>query len=266
MAEIPLAGESVRQAEISLPIKLPSLGKLYGDKIPEGEIVIYPIRGQQEEMLASMGDNQNQAMFMLQHIVQQLVKLPVGMPIQDLLVTDWMALLLNILAFSYSSIVTVTPQCPSCKTQFRHEQDLKNLECTYACDLPGELQEPMKTEPLPRSKQVITFQMLRVRHMNEVQDYAQKYQAKQGTGGTDPSFTYSQALHILAIDGESVQTLDAMRWLRQALAYDLTILRQEFAKWATGYDMSALVHCPKCGLSFAAGLPLDFFRQVRSAP
>ncbi len=264
-APAPSEVRAQQQQHLSLPVKLPSHGVLYEGKIPDGEVLIYPIRGQQEEILASAGDGGPNTMVVLQHVTQQLVKLPPEFAFQELLVTDWMALLLNILAFSYSSIVTMTPKCPECKTQMQVQKDLKDLDCTYASDLKDGYKEPFKTEPLPRCGEVITFKMLRLRDMAKISEYESKHRARQGFSGIDPSHTYSLAQHIIMIgDQGNMDDLEKMRWIRGALAYDLRVLRTEFEKWETGYDVKPTITCAHCGAYFAVPLPLDFFRQVSS--
>ena len=54
-AEPAVAPAGTSQKGINLPYTLPSRGALYGGKCPGGKVIIYPIRGEQEELLAFFG-------------------------------------------------------------------------------------------------------------------------------------------------------------------------------------------------------------------
>lgn len=256
-------GQQVGQ--LSCPIKLPSEGRLYDGKLPNGETVIYPIRGQQEEMLAASDEGSN-SIVMLQHVTQQLVKLPADFNFPDLLLTDWMALVFQILAFSYGSEVTVRGHCPTCKAIHTEIVDISALECTYASDLEEQEKyiEPFVTSPLPRSGDKVSFRMLRVHDYNRIQEYIAQRTAKMGRADNTHSYTLAQ--QIVAInDDHNLTDLERMRWIRDALAFDLRMLRKEMNKWETGRDMQPTVTCSRCQTVFAVPLPDDFFRQISSA-
>ena len=93
--------------------KLPSEGRLYDIEIPEGIVKINPMRGEHEELLAATGNEQNAAIVM-RDISRQLTELPDDLNFLDLLVTDWMAIVFQLMAVSYSPEITLHPQCPYC--------------------------------------------------------------------------------------------------------------------------------------------------------
>lgn len=257
-----------QQATISLPYRLPSCGQLYEGKVPNGDVVIFPIRGEQEELLAGTSDQGGNALAVLHHVTQQLIQVSPEFSFPDLLATDWMAALLNLVSFSYSSVITLKPKCPSCFFVFVQQTDMKDLECTYADTLDvEEYKEPFTAPPLPKSGEVVQFRPLRLRDMIRIQEYVQRVKGKRGPMGGDPAVSFTLATQIHAIDGNSnLRDLERIQWVKSALAFDLRALRSHMEKCDTGYDLKPRFACPECREEFEVQLPLDFFRQAASNP
>lgn len=277
---------------ISIPYTLPSQGKLYGDVFKGGEIIIYPIRGAHEELLAGSGDAN--VFTILQHVSQQLVKLPPKFNFPELLITDWLALLVNLFSFSYSPEFTLRPTCPKCKKEFIQSANMNSLELKTASDIcskngdglgldlenydastavgttvdtekpdPTPYEEPFTTKPLPKSGEVIQFRLLRLRDMARIEDY--KNQKKNRSGMGNPVHTFTTALNIHSIGGKTdLDDLMRIRWIRSALSYDLRFLRDEISSKETGYELTPEFSCPGCSARFRMQLPIEFFRSLGS--
>jgi hypothetical protein len=97
----------------------------------DGTVYISPTRGEQEEMLAGMGDGAA-ASATLRHIAEQVVDFN-GMTIDDLLVLDWPAVCLHLLAYSAGDDrVFMAPTCPKprgCGKPSDQTRGLSDMEC-----------------------------------------------------------------------------------------------------------------------------------------
>ena len=129
-ARAAIGGPKIHRDPLSRPYTLPSRGMWY----PEGHgglVYISPTRGEQEEVLAGMGDGAA-AMESLRHVVQQTVDLN-GLPLDALLLDDWPALLLHLLAYSAGDDrVFLAPTCPrprGCGKPSNQTRSLSEMEC-----------------------------------------------------------------------------------------------------------------------------------------
>ena len=129
-AQAAIGGPKIHRDPLSRPYTLPSRGMWY----PEGHgglVYISPTRGEQEEVLAGMGEGAA-AMESLRHVVQQCVDLN-GLPLDKLLVDDWPALLLHLLAYSAGDDrVFLAPICPKprgCGRASNQTRPLSEMEC-----------------------------------------------------------------------------------------------------------------------------------------
>jgi len=251
---------------ITLPYDLPSRGVFYGEKLPNGTVTMFPIRGEQEELLAGAGDGV-EATPVFRSVVAQLSDLK-GLAYEDLLLSDWVALLLNLLAFSYTPIVRLRPRCTYCHKFFPKHVNIEEMPCTVVKDEERDKwASAFKTDPLPFSKAVVEWKLLTLSDMIRAEEWAEQQQSTQMTPGS-PLHTYTIARHIKTINGKETKILHAIDWVRQAYGRDLRALSEEFRKWETGYDLTPKFRCPHCGGTFRQKLPLDgsFFRAVRSGP
>jgi rRNA maturation protein Nop10 len=251
---------------LTLPYRLPSFGRLYDGAIPEGDVVLLPIRGEQEELLAGAKEADNYVV-VLQHVTQQLIQLPPEFHFPDLLITDWMACLLNVLSFSYGAELHLQPKCPSCGDRNIHTALISDLECFYANEIEERFSipytEPFAAEPLPRSREVVQYRRLRLRDLNRIQEYTQRIKMRSPVAYKDPTGTYTLATQIHAInDKVNLSELELMSWVRKSLSMDLNALRQHIDGTDTGYNLRPRFTCTKCGEVFEVQLPLDFFRQL----
>jgi hypothetical protein len=86
------------------------------------------MRGEQEEVIAGAGGGLS-ASPALRHVVQQCLDTR-GIPYERLLLEDWSACLLHILAYSMGAdLVPLYPVCPHCDAQFDGSRPLSMVPC-----------------------------------------------------------------------------------------------------------------------------------------
>lgn len=111
---------------LSRPYVIPSGGLGYDNH--DGTVLIIPMRGEQEEVIAGAGSGLA-ASPALRHVVQQCLDTR-GVPYERLLLEDWTAILLHILAYSMGAdLVPLYPVCPHCEAQFDGSRPLSMIPC-----------------------------------------------------------------------------------------------------------------------------------------
>jgi hypothetical protein len=129
-AGVPAPGAASARDPFSRPYVLPSGGLWYppGHK---GTVYISPTRGETEEMLAGMGEGAA-ASATLRHIAEQVTDFN-GIDVGDVLVLDWPALLLNLLAYAAGDDrIFLAPTCPKprgCGKPSNQTRPLAEMEC-----------------------------------------------------------------------------------------------------------------------------------------
>jgi len=115
---------------LSRPYKLPS-GGLWYPQGHGGNVFISPTRGEQEEVLAGMGEGAA-ASAALRNIAEQVVDFN-GIGLGDILVLDWPAILLNMLAYAAGDDrVFMAPTClkpRGCGKASDQTRSLIDMEC-----------------------------------------------------------------------------------------------------------------------------------------
>jgi hypothetical protein len=250
---------------LSREYQLPSCGWLYGDKLPDGKVTMSALRGEDEEIIGGAGGG-TEALSVLRDVIGRLVDTK-GLPYEELLFNDWIALLFNFFAFSYGSQLALETPCPNCKRlpQGSGAKDLVDLPCTIYAEVFDQdtFIEPFETEPLPPYDDVIRFRLLRLQDQLEAEEYFRKGRAAGKSGDFVRSF--ATAKHIVGINGEEVNFFEAMDYVRVGTTgATVRALREEFSAVEPGYDMSIETRCESCGFIWNIRLPEDgsFFRGM----
>lgn len=111
---------------LSRPYTLPSGGLLYPNH--SGQVLILPMRGEQQEVLAGAGSGVN-ASPAIRNVISQCVQCN-GVAYEDLTMGDWSALLLHILAYSLGTdMIPLFPTCEVCGQQFDGSRPLSQVPC-----------------------------------------------------------------------------------------------------------------------------------------
>jgi hypothetical protein len=271
---------------------LPSGGLLYGDH--HGAVVISPMRGEQEEIIAGAGEGLS-ATPALRHVVSQCVDCQ-GIPYEKLELSDWSAILLNVFALSMGEEnIPLYPVCPTCNTQFDGSRPLSKVPCRVlrraqqgeATNWPpetgqdededlrilrdmgidgageqsaeqvyvsGPLVEPIDV-PLANG-QTVGIRYLRLEDLIQAEEFAERSQNTQATTPGSKLHSFIHARTIATIDGKRVGVLEAMKWVKQAPMPLLAELRLAAERRSFGYELSPSFRCPN-GHSFRQQLPLN---------
>lgn len=153
MAEARAAAGGRGSDPLSRPYTLPSRGLWYPPG-HRGQVFISPTRGEQEEVLAGMEDGAA-AMVSLRHVVGQVVDLN-GITLDQLMLEDWPALLLHLLAYSAGDDrVFLAPVCPKprgCGKASNQTRALGDMECVeLRLAAPGE--SPTWPQPIEETEE-----------------------------------------------------------------------------------------------------------------
>lgn len=283
---------------LSVPYLLPSRSMYYQDLCPghDGRVVIAPMRGEQEEIIAGAAQNPQAQGAALRHVTEQCIDTR-GIPFRKLLVDDWTASMLHFLALSAGSdVIGLRPTCPheGCKQQHDQSKALTSLACTILrfaeqgetvepetehdpaedviADIDGESEEggvseivltpetaaePFTTKPLPIGGQKVSWRYHRLEDLEKAEEFAARMETERSGKPGSPLHSYLMALQIAALDGTKQATLQAWRWVKAQPSVNLSAWREEMAERSFGYDVMMRFRCKGCGRSFRARLPLD---------
>lgn len=287
---------------LSRPYTLPSRGLYYpAGQCSGGQVVISPMRGAQEEILAGAQDSAA-ALPVLRHVAEQCVNTQ-GLAFNELLLFDFTALLFHFLALSNGTDeLTLTPlHAGNCGKSFQHVLPLTELPCTTLRQAdPGEepnwpreradeedafailaemdaeaagdgqaeyvlapdsVPEPFVSGPLPVTGDVIGWRYHRVRDVIQAEEFVAR--AKQGAGKLH---SFLLAAQLVTLNGRAFTgRLEAMTWVTRQPSPLLHALRDDLSARDFGYDVNPRFRCPHCGGSFKGRLPLDgsLFRRRR---
>lgn len=285
---------------LSRPFTLPSGGLFYDGH--DGQVIISPTRGEQEEILAGAEDNEDVYFEVASHLMSQCVD---WRGIADPLTFDWVAVLIHFLAVSQGSdtialrpthakpvgcgkaaIQTVSLAelpCrklrraaegeeptwpPSVEDEDPEEAILRELEgdpergSETLAVPPSGIGEPFKTKPLPHTNEVVSWRFLRRSDVTNAQEYASRMDDGASLG--KKRNTFLQAAMIVAINGKRARLTESVAWIRRTPTPILQAFRAEVKKFGIGYDTTPKFKCPHCGGTFKQRIPLDgdMFRRA----
>lgn len=279
---------------LSRPYVLPSGGLGYEGH--EGAVLVIPMRGEQEEVLAGAGSGLAASPAM-RHVVQQCIDTQ-GIPYERLILEDWTACLLHVLSYSMGEdLIPLYPSCPHCNQQFDGSRPLSQVPCrVLRRPTPGEVttwppatsldeDEDMRVlremglegdqdgaeqvyvatdlhdnyEVTLSNGQRICCRYLRVSDMIQAEDFAQRSGEGNSKNAKTPGarlHSFIMARYISSIDGRAVGVLEAMKWVKQAPMFLNHELRQGIERRSFGYELVPAFRCPN-GHSFRQQLPLN---------
>ena len=160
--------------------------------------------------------------------------------------------------------------CPECKNNWVESKGLSDFECLTA-DQVKDYTEPFSVT-MPLSGDVIKFRLLRIRDQENIENYAAQLKQKSEMITGNPTYTYTLAQHIIAINDDfNSRDLQRMAWVRKAIGGDLYAFRTAIEKVDTGYRMRPRFFCrnqvcPMSRKGFRVQVTPDFLRAFSAGP
>ena len=235
-------------------VHLPSEGRLYEGKIPDGIIEARPMTTAEEAILYSAaGDGISK----IDNIINACVITRDPDP-KDLLLIDRFYILLMLRTRSFGGRYDFPVRCQGCQVQFKANVDLaEDLEVHPMAE---DVIEPFEAT-LPINGDTLQMRFLRGRDEARIARQAKRVRM-QSSDPADPSYLYRLALQIVGINGKDVQIVEAERYVRQLDVGDSAEMRQKTDELEGGADTRIYIDCTSCGYINEMELPFtaEFFR------
>ena len=233
-------------------VQLPSLGIPYGSACPEGKVKVRSMTTQEEKLLSGP---RNVLQYRLEEVVEKCVDLG-SLKYTDLVMGDWMFLLLEVRNVTFGPEYDVDLVCETCAGRYKKvlkvPQDLKIRVLEVGVD-----SEPWECK-LPKSGKTLLLRSLRLGDDRAINTYEKETKDPS----VNPGYTYRLAKHIVAIDSKTVDNFSDAKSLVENMksADSMTILRC-IQSHECGPSFTIDLSCPKCGTSSKVRMPItaDFF-------
>lgn len=236
----------------AIEVTLPSKGKFYDGKIPEGKVRLRPITVEEEKLFLATGRRSDIA----DRVLARCIESPLII-LSDMLMTDKFYLLLTLRALSYGQDYAFKLVCPSCSTEFNHTLRLpEGLKLKVADDTDI---EPFEVK-LPLSGKTLQLRHLRGYDETEIDNYL-KQLPNVNTADGDPAYAFRLSRFIVSIDNDVLDTLQKLQFCETMLGRDSLAMRNAIQTHETGPDLTLEVNCPSCRRSIRSSLPMtnEFF-------
>ncbi len=232
------------------PITLPSMGRFYGGKMPGGNVEVTPWTTQQEEDLVRHGGKDT---FTLR-VLEKNVRLPQGMPLEDLVVGDQFFLLVQLRINSLSPFITYTWPCDDCRKKTKTQVDLRELSCR----VPEEDEESPFDVKLPQAGVTISLKHQTVKDQIAVKKYSDEH-------NDDGVLVFRFSRQIESIDGHTLKYDEKKDFVRKLGLLDFQVMRKALNDRQVGYTLSMKIKCDHCGVVSDEFIPIEngFFRPDR---
>ena len=233
-------------------LQVPSRGKFDKDAFPEGKVTLRPISVPEEKIFLSSKTQMAVADQVLQKcIVSDCI------PVNEMLMTDKYFLLLNLRSISYGPEYSFKMKCGSCKKDFNHKVILpEGLSMKIATE---DDVEPFDVK-LPVCEKTLALRFLRGVDEDAIDEYVSQLEGVNPNDG-DPGYEYRLTRHIVTIDGESVDALKKLKFVKSMIGRDSLTMRRAISEHETGIDFGLDLTCPSCMQEIRTSLPLtnEFF-------
>ena len=238
---------------------LPSKSILYpgNNKLAEGKVEVFPMKTKQEELLAGRSE--------MISIINKLISACVpaikeaGISPLDLLSGDRLFLLFMIRKFTYGSAYGFKIKCPGCDLPFRKEINIP--DSLQINELESGDAQPFEVVLEDENKTKLGFRLLTGHDEIEIDRY-KSLAFKRGVSGGDPSYTYTIARHIVAINGEEADPRKAKEFVDEMTGMNSSIFQEAIRDKEPGVSRELEFECPQCGFDIDTLMPYtsEFFR------
>jgi len=241
------------------PLQLPSLGRYYGDKCPDGMVEVTPWTTAQEEEIVRHSQNPGKSN-LVDKLLSANVRYPNGFKYEELVGADQHYLLLKIRTMSLSPFYSVEYICPRCEKTVPHQHNLEELDVTSPTE-ETTWDEPFKVV-LPKCGADVEFRHLRMKDVKSVQDYKNADSAIPRD-----AITFQFAKKIISVNGNSGMKFDEKRdFVKGLIMLDMEVFRDAADRKDFGFSTEVTVQCPRCSHEHVVDLPINmgFFRACRA--
>lgn len=130
---------------------------------------------------------------------------------------DFYAVCVKLRILSYGDKYKTEAICTKCGRKFDYVADLSTLMYNL---VPEDFEEPYQVGPLPRSGDVLTCRMLRVKDRIDIEKQAQTILAKDPTYVGDPRYLLEMERRIVSVNGEPLDFITAPEYVENMIAMD----------------------------------------------
>jgi hypothetical protein len=247
-------------------VTLPSKGSLYDGAIPGGKVKVRKMTVNELSKLSQGGSPLDK----IEGILKSTVKLPKGVDLSDLLITDRFFLLLSVRTASFGAHYTFRYKCQFCGSTERADVDIsedlriKDGGVKQYDEDEASLEEPIDI-PLPDAGCIVQARFLRGEDEQRVFKHAKRLKM-QSTHAGDTSEAYRIGLQIQSRDGEEFDNpLQKQEFVRSLTAADTLRFERALDDAEPGVDLTVFPECGACSALNEMDMPFDaeFFRPSR---
>lgn len=252
-------------------VVLPSKGRLYGDLLPDGRVIVTPFSTKEEKLLATSGGKSAEQL--LDYFIRGCVltasgeKWPSNIPPNKMLIVDRLYLLMMIRSVSYGRLYYYEFRCEDCGKRSQGQFDIWDRPVEA---IPDDFEEPFEVD-LPMSGHTLGLRLYR--GVDEVaigkflKQRNRQVRKAGGAGNEDDDYQYRLARHIVTIDENEVDLNAALTLVEEELrAPDTLEMKNALDDAAFGMDISVEPDCTHCNYpNGPMEVPMtgEFFRPRR---
>lgn len=239
-------------------VELPSRGLLYKDDNIPAEITLRGMTTKEEKILAvSMNEDS------FKKVIKACLVSPSDIDMNKMLNKDIDFLTIQLRMVTYGDSYKVSARCPICGKRNIYKVSLSEMPVNY---LSEGFEEPIKIT-LPRSKDTISYRLLRNSDTDFIQKYSSKFAKQFNQDVNEVRYVNTMAQMIVAINDKEVDFTQARSYVDDMFSMDMAKLRTSSSKIfdSFGIDNVVTVTCPDCGESFDLRVPYNsdlFFPEV----
>jgi hypothetical protein len=232
-------------ARTSYVVQLPSKGRFYGDKLPDGNVEVYLMTAVEDKILADLTPDNIPEIF--DSIISRCVKSEISS--EEMIETDRYYLLLMLRSYSLGDDYKFELKCPDCSFAFVHTAhipgDFEMIDGTAT-------EEPFYVN-LPMSKAKVGLRLLRGKDTKEINAKRLKVNADKG----DPAYAFQNAKAIVSINDKPVTIAVAQTWFMALSLKDVRALQEAVSLAYPGIINRVTVPCTRCKFEILTRVPLS---------
>lgn len=236
-----------------VPVLLPSRGRFYGGKVPDGRVEIRRMRVGEEVIIQTTSSG----LEMVTKILQACCKIPGGVHPRDLTMGDRLGLLMALRVYTFGPKMRVSFQCTSCGAKNGAEIDvITGLKERPVAD---NINEPVEVT-LEDADAIVGLRFLR-----GSDEAAIARAAKKGGLEVDNSLVTRLCLMMVSVNGEPLDTEQAKLDFVNSLSMpDAQTIREKMSELEPTVDLRSTCTCTTCmeECEVLVTLNAEFFRKA----